>query len=113
MVLVTAGDLPADGDALRELARLRSPVLVYLVDADFQITFSSDGRAPGPLPDEIDGAARVLAGALEAGEPATAQLADGRILRAERLVGASTATAYVVFIEQVGPARDAPLDTEG
>lgn len=96
---MTAGDLPADDDALRELARLRSPVLVYLLDVDFRITFSSDGTPPGPLPDEIHDVVRQMRTSLDAGESAAAALSDSRIVRAERLVGESSATAYVVFVE--------------
>ena len=102
MALVAAGDLPADDDALRELARLRSPVLVYLLDAGFQVTFSSDGSPPGPLPPGIAEAVQSMRSFLDAGEPAAASLADSRIIRAERLLGASDATAFVVFIEQIG-----------
>jgi hypothetical protein len=99
---VTAGDLPADDDAMRELARLRSPVLVYLLDAGFQITFSSDGTPPGPLPAEVDEAVHEMRASLDAGEPAAAVLPGSRIVRVERLIGESAETAYVVFIELVG-----------
>lgn len=99
---MTAGDLPADDDALRELARLRAPVLVYLLDAGFQITFSSDGTPPGPLPAEVDEAVQAMRASLDAGEPGAGALPGSRIVRAERLVGDSSQTAYVVFIELVG-----------
>jgi len=104
---VPDGDLPADDEALRELARARSPVLVYLLDADFQVTFSSDGSPPGPLTAEVDEAVQAMRSILDDGEPAAAALPGSRIVRAERLIGdSSEKSVYVVFIELVGKPED-------
>lgn len=99
---MTAGEGSGDGDeALREVARLRAPAVVYLLDASFSVTFSSDGTPPGQLPAEVDLAVQSIRAKLEAGEPATAPLGADRIARGERLVGRSSDTAYVIFVQQV------------
>ncbi len=87
-------------DAQLELARLRAPLLVYILDAEFRITFSSEGDARSAPAAEIEEAVREIGPSLETGEYAAWPLDSTRILRAQRLAGQSS-TAYVVFVESV------------
>lgn len=99
---MTAGEGSGDDEeTLRELARLRTPAIVYLLDAAFSVTFSSDGTPPGPLPAQVDLAVQAIRPSLEAGEPAAAALGANSIVRGERLIGTSNNTGYVIFVEQV------------
>jgi len=93
---VTA-ELPPS-DAQLELARLRAPALVYILDADFRITFSSEGDSGSTTALEIEQAVREIGPSLETGEYAAWPLDETRIIRAQRLSGQSS-TAYVVFVE--------------
>lgn len=90
-------------DAQLELARLRTPVLVYILDADFRVTFSSEGDSRDSSSSEIEQAVREIGPALEAGEYVALPLDQSRILRAQRLVGHSQ-IAYAVFVEQIARA---------
>jgi hypothetical protein len=96
---VTA-ELPPN-DALREVARLRAPVLMYILDADFRIAFSSDGDVNAAEAPQIEEAVRAIAPSLETGESAVWPLDESRFLRAQRLVGHAS-NAYAVFLEPIG-----------
>ena len=90
-------ELPPN-DAALEVARLRAPALVYVLDEAFRVTFSSGDDLATPAAQEIGEAVRAMQTALDQGDPATWQLDQTRVLRAQRLVGDAT-TAYVVFVE--------------
>ncbi len=87
-------------DAQLELARLRAPNLVYILDAEFRITFSSEGDLPNSAASDIEQAVREIGPTLETGEYAAWPLDQTRIIRAQRLAGQSS-TAYVVFVENI------------
>lgn len=94
-----AAELPPS-DAQLELARLRAPALVYILDADFRITFSSEGDSGRATASEIERAVREIGPSLETGEYGTWPLDQTRIIRAQRLAGQSS-TAFVVFLESI------------